>query len=102
MFVTLHTNVIVVTIRISIADLIGGGGNTDVCPGRKTPSRRLWGYFYGGRKGGKGGERRRKGRGRESLKVDMSRLNSGCTFVKAPVGRARRAADCRQQLPRLD
>jgi len=70
MFVTLHTNVIVVTIRISIADLIGGGGNTDVCPGRKTPSRRLWGYFYGGRKGGKGGERRRKGRGRESPKVD--------------------------------
>jgi len=40
MFVTLHTNVIVVTIRISIADLIGGGGNTDVCPGRQTPSRR--------------------------------------------------------------
>jgi len=41
MIVTLHTNVIVVTIRISIADLIGGGGNTDVCPGRQTPSRRL-------------------------------------------------------------
>jgi len=39
MFVTLHTNVIAVTIRISIADLIGGGGNTDVCPGRQTPSR---------------------------------------------------------------
>jgi len=42
MFVTLHTNVIVVTIRISTADLIGGGGNTDVCPGRRTPSRRHW------------------------------------------------------------
>ena len=42
MFMTLHTNVIVVTIGISIADLIGGGGNTDVCPGRQTPSRRLW------------------------------------------------------------
>jgi len=42
MFVTLHANVIVVTIRIWIADLIGGGGNTDVCPGRQTPSRRLW------------------------------------------------------------
>jgi len=42
MFVTLHTNVIVVTIRISTVDLIGGGGNTDVCPGRRTPSRRHW------------------------------------------------------------
>jgi len=40
LFVTVHTNAIVVTIRISIADLIGGGGNTDVCPGRQTPSRR--------------------------------------------------------------
>ena len=36
---TVHTNAIVVTIRISIADLIGGDGNTDVCPGRQTPSR---------------------------------------------------------------
>jgi len=42
MFVTLHTNVIVVTIRISIADLTGGGGNTDFCPGRQTPSRCHW------------------------------------------------------------
>jgi len=40
LFVTVHTNAIVVTIRISIADLIFGGGNTDVCPGRQTPSRR--------------------------------------------------------------
>ena len=41
LFVAVHTNVIVVTIRISTADLIGGGGNTDVCPGgRQTPSRR--------------------------------------------------------------
>jgi len=39
-FVTVHTNVIVVTIRVSIADLIGGGGHADVCPGRQTPSRR--------------------------------------------------------------
>jgi len=23
-------------------DLIGGGGNTDICPGRQTPSRRYW------------------------------------------------------------
>ena len=30
---TVHTNVVVVTIRrISVADLIGGGGNTVVCP----------------------------------------------------------------------
>jgi len=29
-------------IGISIADLIGGGSNTDVCPGRQTPSRRHW------------------------------------------------------------
>ena len=29
-----HTNAIVVTIRISIVNLIGGGGNTDACPGR--------------------------------------------------------------------
>jgi len=40
LFVTVHTNAIVVTIRISIADLIGRGGNTDVCRGRQTPSRR--------------------------------------------------------------
>jgi len=46
MFVTLHTKVIVVTIRISIADLIGGGGNTDVCPGRQTPSRRHWAFRW--------------------------------------------------------
>jgi len=32
--------IVVSSIRISIADLIGGGGNTDVCPGRQTPSRR--------------------------------------------------------------
>jgi len=38
--VTVHPNAIVVTIRISIADLIGGGGNTDIFPGRQTPSRR--------------------------------------------------------------
>jgi len=39
--VTVHTNAIVVSsIRISTADLIGGGGNVDVCPGRQTPSRR--------------------------------------------------------------
>ena len=25
-----------------ITDLIGRGGNTDVCPGRQTPSRRHW------------------------------------------------------------
>jgi len=25
-----------------ITDLIGGGDNTDVCPGRQTPSRRHW------------------------------------------------------------
>jgi len=46
LFVTVHTNAIVVSsIRISIADLIGEGGNTDVCPGRQTPSRchcRYW------------------------------------------------------------
>ena len=41
LFVTVHTNAIFVSsIRISIADLIGGGGYTDVCPGRQTPSRR--------------------------------------------------------------
>ena len=40
LFVRVHTNVVVVTTRISVADLIGGGGNTDVCPGRQTPSRR--------------------------------------------------------------
>ena len=34
LFVTVRTNVIVVTIRISTADLIGGGDNTDVCPPR--------------------------------------------------------------------
>jgi len=34
LFVAVHTNAIVVTIRISTVDLIGGGGNTDVCPGR--------------------------------------------------------------------
>jgi len=32
LFVTVHTNAIVVTTRISVADLIGGGGNTDICP----------------------------------------------------------------------
>ena len=40
LFVTVRTNVIVVTTRISNADLIGVGGNTDVCPGQQTPSRR--------------------------------------------------------------
>ena len=40
LFVTVHPNAIVVTIRISIAGLIGGGGNTDIFPGRQTPSRR--------------------------------------------------------------
>ena len=40
LFVTVHTNAIVVTIRVSIADLIGRGGNTDICPGRQTPLRR--------------------------------------------------------------
>ena len=40
LFVTVHTNAIVVSsIRISIVDLICEGGNTDVCPGRQTPSR---------------------------------------------------------------
>jgi len=28
LFVTVHASVIVVTIRISVADVIGGGGNT--------------------------------------------------------------------------
>jgi len=38
LFVTVHTNAIVVTIRISVADVIGGGGNIDVCPpGGKHP-----------------------------------------------------------------
>jgi len=32
-----HTNAIAVTIRISVANLIGGGGNTDVFPGSKMP-----------------------------------------------------------------
>jgi len=32
LFVTVHTNAIVVTIRISIADLIGEGGNTARLP----------------------------------------------------------------------
>jgi len=36
LFVTVHTNAVVVTIRISTADLTGGGGNTDGCPGRQT------------------------------------------------------------------
>jgi len=40
---TVHRNAIVVPIRISIADLTRGGGNTDVCPGRQKPSRR---HFY--------------------------------------------------------
>jgi len=39
---TVHTNAIAVTIRISIADLIGRGGNKDVCPGGLTPSRHHW------------------------------------------------------------
>jgi len=39
LFVTVRASDIVVTIRISIADVIGGC-NTDVCPGRQTPSRR--------------------------------------------------------------
>jgi len=37
MFVTLHTNVIVVTIRISIADLIGGAATQTFAPGGKHP-----------------------------------------------------------------
>jgi len=40
LFVTVHTNATVVTIRISISDLIGRGGKTDVCPRRQTPLRR--------------------------------------------------------------
>jgi len=39
LFVTVCTNAIVVTIRISVADLIGGGSNTDICRGQQTPSR---------------------------------------------------------------
>ena len=41
LFVTVHANAIVVTIRIglSIADMIGGGDNADVCPGWQTLSR---------------------------------------------------------------
>jgi len=42
LFVSVHANAVAVTIRISSADLIGGGGNTDVCPGRQTPSPRHW------------------------------------------------------------
>jgi len=38
LFVTVCTNAIVVTIRISVADLIGGGSNTDICCGQQTPS----------------------------------------------------------------
>jgi len=41
--VTVHTNVIVVSIRISITDLTGGGGNTDVWNERQTTSRH---HFY--------------------------------------------------------
>jgi len=37
MFVTLHTNVIVVTIRISIADLIGEAATQTFAPGSKHP-----------------------------------------------------------------
>jgi len=37
MFVTLHTNVIVVTIRISIADLIGGAATQTFAPGLAPP-----------------------------------------------------------------
>jgi len=37
MFVILHTNVIVVTIRISIADLIGGAATQTFAPGGKHP-----------------------------------------------------------------
>jgi len=37
MFVTLHTNVIVVTIRISIADLIGEAATQTFAPGGKHP-----------------------------------------------------------------
>jgi len=36
--------------RISVADLIGGGGNTDVCPGWQIPSRHHW--FEEGKGGG--------------------------------------------------
>jgi len=42
---TVHTDAIVVTIKIPNADLIGGsrgGGATDVCPARQTPSRCHW------------------------------------------------------------
>jgi len=44
---TVHTNAIVVPIRISIADLTRGGGNTDVCPGWQKPSRRHWPWGQG-------------------------------------------------------
>ena len=37
---TVHTNAIIVTIRISIAGVICGGGNTDVCPGWQTTMHR--------------------------------------------------------------
>jgi len=37
LFVTVHTNAIVVTIRISIADLIGEGGHSTFAPGGKHP-----------------------------------------------------------------
>jgi len=35
LFVTVHTNVVVVTIRISIADLIGGAATQTLAPGGK-------------------------------------------------------------------
>ena len=42
LFGTVLTSAIVIMIRIWIADLIGGGGNTDVCPRQQTPSCHHW------------------------------------------------------------
>ena len=46
---TVHTNVIIVTIRITIGDLIAGVGVATGCPGWQTPSRCHWTYnVFGG------------------------------------------------------
>jgi len=37
LFVTVHTNAIVVTIRISVGDLIGGAATQTLAPGCKHP-----------------------------------------------------------------